>query len=182
MFRRRKYRAGRCGEQRPGVSFHKLDQSRGNSVVHCIGDRVEQRVHCCNVEQQYSGSRDDFDSGSCHCGRSWHCTIRATSTVNSAISGTATVEVTPLRSVTVTPNTTTIFTGEQRPLTANVQLEAGASQAVTWRTSASTIVAVSQAGVVTAVAPGTAIITAISVADTTLRGTASVTSHRVYVQ
>ena len=102
-------------------------------------------------------------------------TIRATSTLNSSISGSATVDVTPLRSVTVTPAATAIFTGDQRTLTADVQLDAGANRAVTWRTSASTIVAVSQAGVVTGIAPGTAIITAVSVADTTLRGTASVT-------
>ncbi len=102
-------------------------------------------------------------------------TIRATSTFDSKVSGTAQVQVTALRAITVTPATTTINTGEQRTLTADIQLEAGANRAVTWRTSDATRVSVTQAGVVTGVAVGSATISVVAVVDTNVRGTALVT-------
>ena len=100
--------------------------------------------------------------------------VRATSVGTPSVSGTARIEVTALRSVTITPAATSILTTEQRTLTANVQIEAGANRAVTWRSSAPTIVSVNGAGVVTGVAAGSATITALLVADTTVRGTATV--------
>ncbi|HYW33409.1 MAG TPA: Ig-like domain-containing protein [Gemmatimonas sp.] len=101
--------------------------------------------------------------------------VRATSQGDSKVSGTAIITVLPLRSVILSPATSTIVSGEQRTIVADVQLEAGVSRTLMWRTSASTVATVNNAGVVTGVAVGTATITAVAVADTTVRGTATVT-------
>ncbi|MES2524126.1 MAG: Ig-like domain-containing protein [Gemmatimonadota bacterium] len=101
--------------------------------------------------------------------------IRARSQGNAAVSGTASITVLPLRSVILSPAAATIAAGEQRTLLADVQLEAGASRDVTWRTSAPSVATVSSTGIVTGVAVGSAIITAVAVADTNVRGTATIT-------
>ena len=101
-------------------------------------------------------------------------TVRATSVADPRISSTATITVTPARSVVVSPATATMATAETRTLTATVSIEQGQSTAVTWRSSAPAVATVSSAGLVRAVAFGTTTITAVSVADTMLRGTASI--------
>ena len=82
-----------------------------------------------------------------------------------------------VNSVTVSPSSLELdlngtTTGN---LTANVSVSNGASQAVTWTSSDSTVATVSSSGVVTAVAVGTCTITAKSTADATKKGTCSVT-------
>lgn len=101
-------------------------------------------------------------------------TIRATSVADPRISSTANVTVAPARGVVINPNAVSIATGQTQALVAIVNIENGLNTAVTWRTSSSAIASVSQAGVVTGVAFGTATITAVSVADSTLRATATV--------
>jgi len=101
--------------------------------------------------------------------------IRATSTADAKFSGIATITVAAARNVTVAPTTLSLVAGATSTLVPTVRIDAGQSTAVTWRTSAATVATVSATGVVTAVANGTATITAVSVADTLLRGTALVT-------
>ncbi len=100
--------------------------------------------------------------------------VRATSTADSRVSATAQITVSAARSITIAPSTATIGTGQTTALVATVQISAGSSTAVTWRTAAAPIASVSATGVVTGVGVGTTTITAVSVADTTLRGNATI--------
>ena len=100
--------------------------------------------------------------------------IRATATADTRVSATATITVQSARSITVSPTTVSLGTGQTQALQATVQLDAGLSTTVTWRTSAATIATVSAAGVVSGVGLGTATITAVAVGDTTLRATTTV--------
>ena len=88
-------------------------------------------------------------------------------------SGSTTVTVTaapppppvPVASVTLSPTTLALTVGATGQLTATPRDAGGAAltgRAVTWSTSAASIAAVSNSGVVTAVAPGSATITATS--------------------
>jgi uncharacterized protein YjdB len=82
-------------------------------------------------------------------------------------SGTATVTVTaaPVASVTVTPPTASVVTGQTTTLQAQTLDANGAvltGRAVTWSSSNNGVATVSQTGVVTGVAPGNATITATS--------------------
>ncbi|HUQ80387.1 MAG TPA: Ig-like domain-containing protein [Gemmatimonadaceae bacterium] len=101
-------------------------------------------------------------------------TISATS---EGKTGTAAVTVTavPVASVTVAPSTLPLQVGQSGTLTAST-LDASnnalAGRAVAWSSSNTSVATVSQAGVVTAVGPGTATITATSEGRS---GTASVT-------
>ncbi len=102
-------------------------------------------------------------------------TIKATSVADSKFSATATITIAAARNVTVSPTTATIIAGQTTPLVATVRIDAGQSTAVTWRTSAVPIASVNAAGVVTGVGAGVAIITAVSVADTTLKADVTIT-------
>jgi len=80
-------------------------------------------------------------------------------------SSTVTVTPVPVGSVTVTPGTVSVASTQSATLTATVKDVNGAvvtDRAVQWSSSASTVAAVSQAGIVTGIAPGTATITATS--------------------
>lgn len=77
-------------------------------------------------------------------------------------------------SVTISPSTVSIAPLATAQLTATV-LPSGANQAVTWSSSDVTKATVSPAGLVTAVATGSAVITATSVADPTKSVTRNVT-------
>ncbi len=77
--------------------------------------------------------------------------------------------------VTVSPTALSLSLNEQRTLTANVQAESGVSTAVTWRTNNAGVVSVTATGVITATGFGTALVTVVSVADTTRRAAATVT-------
>ena len=92
-------------------------------------------------------------------------------------SGTATVTVTaaPVASVNVTPPTATVTVGQTTTLTAQTLDGSGnalTGRAITWTSSNTAIATVTQGGVVTGAAPGTATITATSEGKT---GTATVT-------
>jgi uncharacterized protein YjdB len=81
------------------------------------------------------------------------------------VSGTALVSVVPVpaASVVVSPATVAVLTGASRTLAVSVRDSAGralAGRTVTWSTDAPTIANVSSAGVVLAIAPGVATITA----------------------
>jgi hypothetical protein len=90
------------------------------------------------------------------------------------------VQVPRVTGVTVTPSTTSIQVGGTVTLVANVSIDSGSiARTVTWSTSAANIATVSAAGVVTGVAPGTAVITATSTVDPTKQGTAAVTVTNV---
>ena len=97
--------------------------------------------------------------------------IRATSVADPRFSATGNIAVVPARGVVVSPGSANIATSENRTLVATVFIEAGLSTAVTWRTSAPAVATVSAVGVVRGVAFGTTTITAVSLADTALKGT-----------
>jgi trimeric autotransporter adhesin len=101
-------------------------------------------------------------------------TIRATSVADPRRTATGAITVTPARGVSIAPTSANLATNEQRTLLATVAIEAGLSTAVTWRTSAPAVATVSQTGVVRGVAFGTTTITAVAVADTMLKGTATI--------
>jgi uncharacterized protein YjdB len=89
-----------------------------------------------------------------------------TATVD-GVSGTTALTVSniPVGSVTLTPTTATVSTGSSTTLTVTVRDANGAvvtDRVVAWTTSNPLIATVSQSGVVTGIAPGTATITATS--------------------
>lgn len=79
-----------------------------------------------------------------------------------------------IASVTVTPDTVSVAVGDDVDLEAAV-LPVGASQTVTWSSSDATKATVSETGLVTGVAVGSATITATSAADPTKTDTCAVT-------
>ena len=106
-------------------------------------------------------------------------TVDATGTVTAVAVGTATITVTtvdggltatcavtveaqiiPVSSITVLPETLSLVEGEECTLTATVLPEDATYQTVTWSSSDDAVATVSEEGVVTAVAAGTATITA----------------------
>ncbi|HEY0994714.1 MAG TPA: Ig-like domain-containing protein [Gemmatimonadaceae bacterium] len=90
-------------------------------------------------------------------------------------SPTGPTDTTPrVLSVSVSPNAPSLQVGQQVQLTAQVSVQNGASQGVSWSTSSAAIASVSSGGLVTANAVGTATITATSSADGTKSGTATV--------
>ena len=101
-------------------------------------------------------------------------TVRATSVADPRVSATGNITVTPARGVSITPASASIATGGTQSLVATVAIENGLNASVSWRSSAASVATVTQAGLVTGVAFGTTTITAISVADTTLRATATI--------
>jgi len=82
-----------------------------------------------------------------------------------------------VRSVTVTPSSATLNSGDKITLAASVNADAGVTdRTVTWSTSNAAIANVDANGVVTAgTTPGTATITAASKADATVKGAALIT-------
>lgn len=80
----------------------------------------------------------------------------------------------PVASVTVSPQQTSVVVGRTVQLTAGVQPADASNHAVNWQTSDSAVATVSDSGVVTGVARGTATITA-STADGGYTATAAIT-------
>ncbi len=80
----------------------------------------------------------------------------------------------PVSSVSVTPTTASIAVSATRQLSASA-LPSGASQDVTWSSSAPSIATVNSTGLVTGVAAGSAVITATSVSDPTKTATSAIT-------
>ncbi|MFC1478942.1 kelch repeat-containing protein, partial [Candidatus Margulisiibacteriota bacterium] len=117
-----------------------------------------------------------YDDTSVTAGETYYYKVKAWnnsgySEYSSADSGYAQVSIT---SVTITPATITMPLGETYTLTATVQ-PTDASQSVVWQSSDSSIVTVSNAGVVTAVSVGYATITAASASNADVTGTCAVT-------
>jgi hypothetical protein len=102
-------------------------------------------------------------------------TITATSTADSTKKDSAVVTVIPpaVESITLNKTDFTLTAGETETIIATVT-PANAIQTVTW-SSSNTDVATIVDGVVTAVSVGTAIITATSTADTTMKASVTVT-------
>ncbi|WP_411279973.1 beta strand repeat-containing protein [Gemmatimonas sp.] len=101
--------------------------------------------------------------------------IRVNAVGDARVTTTAQVTVTSAGSIAISPSTLSMGTGEQRTLAASVNLEPGLSTALTWRSQNNAVVTVSATGVVTGVSVGSTLITAVSIADSTRRGTAAVT-------
>ncbi|MCU0635215.1 MAG: Ig-like domain-containing protein [Gemmatimonadaceae bacterium] len=98
-------------------------------------------------------------------------TITATATAQPSLTARAQLQVTPPRAFAVRPDTVRLARTQTATITADLLLEPGANRTILWRTSNAGIANVSQTGVITGVAPGTATITALPQADTTLRRT-----------
>lgn len=101
--------------------------------------------------------------------------VRAQSSAFVGVRDSAVVAVRIPRRVTVAPATLSIGPGQTQQLAATVQIESGLSTAVTWRSADPSVAIVAANGLLTGVAQGTTTITAVSVADTTRRGNATVT-------
>ncbi len=78
-------------------------------------------------------------------------------------------------SVSIDQADLTLDVGESEALTATVVVEGGASDAVLWGSDAPAVATVDSTGVVTAVGVGTAVITAVSVVDSTRSDSITVT-------
>lgn len=104
-------------------------------------------------------------------------TITATSTVDATARGAALVTVTPRQTgqvtITLAPTSASINPGQTVQLVGVVS--GNANTAITYRSSTPAVATVNASGLVTGVAPGTAIITALAAADTTKRVTATIT-------
>jgi uncharacterized protein YjdB len=104
-------------------------------------------------------------------------TITATSTFDDTKSGSTNVTVDPkpaVLSVTLTSPPAALIAGTTAQLNAVVNVTGGAVTDLTWTTSNSAAATVSPSGLVTAVAAGSAIITATSVADPTKSAAATI--------
>jgi uncharacterized protein YjdB len=101
--------------------------------------------------------------------------VRVSAVGDPRVTTTAQVTVTSAGSITLTPTTLALGAGEQRALSAAVNLEPGLSTALTWQSQNGAVATISSTGVITGVSVGSSLITAVSVADTTVRATATVT-------
>lgn len=108
-------------------------------------------------------------------------TATATATNGSSASGSATITVTNasnVQSIVLNPTAIVLNPGQTQGINATVTLDptsTSSDKGVTWASSDNTIATVDAAGVVTAVKPGNATITATANADSTSKATASVT-------
>jgi uncharacterized protein YjdB len=101
--------------------------------------------------------------------------IVATSVADTSRSAAAIVQVSSVvRSIAVTPASVSLSLNQQQQLVAAVTADPGLSTAVTWQTSDAAVASVSAAGVVTAIGFGSAQVTAVAVADTTRRASATI--------
>lgn len=103
--------------------------------------------------------------------------ITATSTVDGSKKGTATITVSAatINNVTISPGSALLNIGGTQQFTATVTGSTGFNNAVNWSTSNNTVASVSNTGMVTANAAGSATITATSVADPSKSASATVT-------
>jgi uncharacterized protein YjdB len=82
-----------------------------------------------------------------------------------AFESAASVVVVPIvRRVALPTDTVRLLAGASQPISATIDADAGANAALTWTSNAATIASVSSTGVISALAPGVAVITATSVA------------------
>lgn len=104
--------------------------------------------------------------------------IIAASTVDTSKKGYVQVEVSPaatVRSITLTPASFAVRVGEAVNTTVVIDADAGVAKTATYRTSDAAKASVSAAGIVTGIAPGTVVITAMASADTNQKASAAVT-------
>lgn len=102
--------------------------------------------------------------------------ITATSLADSTQAATATIIVLPrVTGLTVTPPSATLAPGSTVTLTAVVTGDPGVATTVTWSSSNPAVATVSEAGLVSAVAAGTASVTARAAADPTRSASAAIT-------
>lgn len=105
-------------------------------------------------------------------------TIRAASGGGGSGGGGGGSGGTTIASVSVTPASASLVVGASQQLTATARDAAGntiAGQSFSWTTSAASVASVSPTGLVAGVAPGTATVTATSVADPTRSATSAIT-------
>ena len=102
--------------------------------------------------------------------------VTATSTADTTRKASASITVVPrVNAVTVEPTAQTLLVAGTTQLNAMVTGDPGVSTAVTWRSADPSIATVSGSGVVTGVANGQVVVTAISAQDSTRRGNATIT-------
>ncbi|MDB4905582.1 MAG: Ig domain protein group 2 domain protein [Gemmatimonadetes bacterium] len=98
-----------------------------------------------------------------------------TTTVTQTGTTTTTPPGTTVQSVTVTPANVSLNIGQTQPIVAVVNADAGVTdRTVTWTSNNPTVATVSATGTVTAVASGTAVISAAAKADPTKIGTSTI--------
>lgn len=124
-------------------------------------------------------------------------TVDANGLVTAVSAGTATITVTtedgnktatcavtvaaatvPVTGVTLNKTSTSLYVGDTETLTATVAPDNATNKAVTWTSSDSTVATVDQNGVVTALARGTAVITATAADGSGANATCTVTVSR----
>ena len=88
------------------------------------------------------------------------------------------INVTAPTGVTVSPSSATVSAGSTKQLSATVS-PSGAPQGVTWSSGNMSIATVNSSGLVSAVSPGTVTITASSSANSSKKGTCTVSVNRV---
>ncbi len=81
----------------------------------------------------------------------------------------------PLRSITLTPDSTSILIGSTETIEVTYSPNNATNKTLTWVSDDDSITTVDNTGTITAVAQGTAVITAISNADSTITGEVNVT-------
>ncbi len=84
-------------------------------------------------------------------------------------------ETPDIKGISITPATATLSVGFPVQLNATVNADGFANRAVTWKSSDTAVATVSNTGVVTPIAAGNVTITATSVFDTSVSGTATIT-------
>lgn len=84
-----------------------------------------------------------------------------------------------VRGITVSPDTASVAVGHRVALTANVDADPGIAPTVQWRSSNPSVASVASSGEVTALAVGTASISATSTADTSIVGRSTIAVHGV---
>jgi len=110
-------------------------------------------------------------------------TITMLAVADTSTFATATVTVIPIvHSVAITPTSAVGFVGDALQLSANVVADGSLSRSVSWRSSNPTVATVNASGVVQLASVGSALITAVSVADTTKRATAQISATAPSVQ
>ncbi|MBK8250078.1 MAG: Ig-like domain-containing protein [Gemmatimonadetes bacterium] len=101
--------------------------------------------------------------------------VTATSTADTSRKATASLTIMPrVSTVTIAPDSSTIFVAGTVQLVAAVTGDPGVSGAVTWRSASPAVATISGTGLVTGVSAGQVTMTAVSVQDSTKSTTATV--------
>ncbi|MEP6764629.1 MAG: Ig-like domain-containing protein [Gemmatimonadaceae bacterium] len=101
-------------------------------------------------------------------------TVTAVAVADAGMNASAQITVLPSRGVILSPASASMAISTTQQFTPTVIVESNEVSTVTWSSSTPSVATVNQAGLVTSVAFGATTITATSVADATLKGTAAV--------